>query len=106
MKACYVCLAVVLNFIVFWVPHFVQDVIELTSEEGEEGGHHHHDGTGNQVEVVVKQLTLCTSLTDPVLFVCLSTGTQNQLKKVLRRRVAPQASQPPRVRRVRRVQTT
>ena len=77
LKASSICLAVVLNFIVFWMPHCVHDVMEMTS-------HGHDDVTDDVTGVVVKQLTLCTSLTDPILFICLSSNTQKEMVKVLK----------------------
>ena len=77
MKATYFCVAVVMNFIVFWMPHCVHDITELTSSLGACG---HMD----VAEIVVAQLTPLNSLTDPILFICLSARTQLEIKKLVR----------------------
>ena len=91
LKATSICLAVVLNFIVFWVPHCVHDVMQWSEHStgvhggGGGGGHGGGGGEGGDVMgVVVKHMTLCTSLTDPILFICLSTTTQREIVKLLK----------------------
>ena len=76
LKASYFCLAVVLNFIVFWAPHGVHDIIELSSSV-------HRNVNEDVLDIIVKQLTPLNSLTDPILFICLSTKTQHEIKKLL-----------------------
>ena len=75
LKASYICLAIVLNFIVFWLPHCVHDIIELTSELL-------ISPNLDVLDIVVKQLTLLNSFTDPI--VCLSTKTQMEIKKIFK----------------------
>ena len=80
LKASYICIAIVMNFIVCWIPHCVHDLIELTSSsllDSVDAG---------VLDITVKQLTLLNSLSDPILFICLSTKTQQEIRKLFTRR--------------------
>ena len=78
LKATYICIAIVMNFIVCWLPHCVHDIIKLTSSWLDSLY------VDNIVDIVVTQLALLNSLSDPVLFICLSASTQKELKKLFR----------------------
>ena len=77
MKATYLCIAVVLNFILFWMPHCVHDTVELTSIIS-------RPNHTNAADIIVGQLTPLNSLTDPILFISLSSRTQVELRKLFR----------------------
>ena len=81
MKASYVCFAVVLNFIVFWMPHCVHDIIEMTSSSV---NHNFHDVQKNKgLEILVRQLKLFTSLSDPIFFIFMSPQTRKEAKRFI-----------------------
>ena len=76
VRASYVFIAVVMNFIVFWMPHCIHDVIELTGVKGVTSQ------DSDVLDIAVKQLTLLNSLSDPILFLCLSVSTQKELRSL------------------------
>ncbi len=76
VRASYVCIAVVMNLIVFWMPHCIHDVIKMTSSRVTS-----HDL--DVLDITVRQLTLLNSLSDPILFLCLSVSTQKELRSLL-----------------------
>lgn len=71
LKASYICFAVVISFILFWMPYCIHDILELL-EINIKVNHYLH--------TVVEQLALLNSLTDPIIFTFLSISTHKEIK--------------------------
>ena len=58
------------------MPHCVHDVIEMLAP--------HHDSKVTDVaRLIFKQLTLSTSVTDPIIFISLSSITQKEISRLV-----------------------
>ena len=76
LKASYVCFAIVFNFIIFWMPYCIHDIMELT---------HMYESTNQNIfDIIVEQIALLNSLSDPILFIILSTHTRREIKKLFK----------------------
>lgn len=73
LKATYVCLCIVLSFIVFWLPYCIHDILELIGSL---------DG-GSGFDIIVEQIALFNSLIDPILFVCLSKLVRKEISHIV-----------------------
>lgn len=75
LKASYVCFSVVFSFVLFWMPYCIHDILELTRL--------YVADNENLFDIIVEQLALLNSLTDPIIFVFLSIPTRNEIRRLI-----------------------
>ena len=76
LRASYVCFALVITFISFWIPYLIHDILELA---------HIQFINSEAFEVAVEQIALLNSLVDPILFVVFSKRLRNELYLLTRK---------------------
>lgn len=76
-KTTYVCVAFVFSFILFWMPYCVHDIMEIT--------HAYNHSKEFMFDMTVEQMALFNSFVDPVMFLCVSTATRAEIKKLVTR---------------------
>lgn len=76
LKSTYVCHAIVLSFLVFWLPYFFHDILLLKNKPVK---------LNRELTACVEVLSVANSITNPIFFVLFRKDAKKELRRLLKR---------------------